>query len=278
MSRRARRSPVLVLLLLLLPAVASAQSAGEVLQQALERYEERMEGVENYTVVQTAMGFDATTHFERRTVDGHVVFVQAEEASGSAARQIPQSYSAMLEAMRERAAYGGTESVDGNECHVLTLDDFSGERMESLMPSGPEDDWTPKRMKIWLDSGQLVPRKMLMEGTVTGDDGREKPVTFTARMKDYREVEGVLHPFRMEMSSEGLGEAIPEEDRAEIQRSLEQMKAQMENMSPQQREMMKQMMGGQMEQLEEMLASGSLDFTVEVTELRVNEGPPGAGG
>lgn len=270
------RSIVVPVLLLTLPAAASAQSAGEILQQALDRYQERMEGVENYTVVQTVMGFDATTYFERETVDGHVVFVQEDVGGGQAAEQVPQDYAAVLEAMSGRTSYQGAETVEGRECHRLVVEDFSGERMQSLLPAGPGDDWTPERMQVWLDTGQLVPRKMVMEGTVQ-NDGEQEPVTFTAWMRDYREVKGVLHPFRMEISTEGLGEALPEEDRAELRKSLEQMKAQLEDMSPQQREMMKQMMGGQMEKLEQMLASGALDMTLEVRELKVNEGPPGNG-
>ena len=57
-----------------LAPVAPAQNAQEIIQTAIDRYEQRMSGVENYTIVQDVMGFESTSYYEKHTVDGRSVF------------------------------------------------------------------------------------------------------------------------------------------------------------------------------------------------------------
>lgn len=257
-------------------APASAQSAEEVVNDALERFEQRMEGVRTYTVVQTVMGFESATTFERRTVDGHTVFLPRETEGSEAAAQAPQSYQAMLTELGDRATHEGFESVEGTECHLLSLEDFSGEAFGDLSPPRSGGEWTPERLRFWIDRDELLPRKMLMEGTVTSE-GEERPVSITALFRDYREVDGVVHPYRTEVRTEGLSPAMSPEERARMEASMKKMKKKMEQMSPEQRKMMEQMMGGRLEKMEKMLASGAMDLTVEVKEIRVNEAGGGGG-
>lgn len=261
---------VLVPLVAASPVSATAQSAGEVVDEALERFEERMEGVRNYTVVQTVMGFESTTTFERRTVDGHAVFVPRETEGSEATDPTPQGYQTMLTELGRRATHDGTEPVDGRASHVLTLEDFSGDAFGDLAPPEAEGEWSPDRLRFYVDRDELLPRKLVMEGTVT-DEGRQRPVTLTALFRDYREVDGVVHPFRTEVRTEGLAPAMSDEERAQMEASMAELKEKMEEMTPEQRQMMEEMMGGQLEKMEEMLGSGALDFTVEVQEIRVNE-------
>lgn len=275
MTRR-RRTHVLCLSALILglsaagPAPAAGQSAAEVVDDALQRFEQRMEGVRDYTVVQEVMGFESSTTYERRTVDGHTVFLPRETEGSEAATQTPESYQAMLTALGDRGTHDGTESVEGVDCHLLTLEDFSGDAFQDLAPPEAEGEWTPERLRFWIDRDELLPRKMTMEGTVTTEQG-SRPVTLTALLRDYREVDGVVHPFRTEVRTEGLTPSMSPEERARMEASMEKLKKKMEQMSPEQREMMEQMMGGQLEKMEEMLATGALDLTVEVKEIRVNE-------
>jgi uncharacterized protein YhaN len=77
------------------------------------------------------------------------------------------------------------------------------------------------------------------------------------------------------MRIEGITGAVSEEERAEIEQQMEQLQQQLESMPESQREMAEGMMGPQLEQMREMLSSGAMEMTLEVTELRVNEGPPG---
>lgn len=256
-----------VLLPALLPAAATGQSAADVVDRALQRYEERMEGVENYTVVQEAMGNRTTTHFVRTTADGHTVFVPRGAEEGGGDRQVPH-YTAMLNEMGKRATLQGTEPVDGRECHVLQLTDFSGDAFRQWNPG--QGNWTPERLRLFIDTGELLVRKVVLEGTVARGEQGKQPVTVTARLRDYRNVDGVVHPFRTEIRTEGLGPSMTPEQRARMEKFLEKM----EQLPPRQRKMMEERMGDKLEKMKQMMASGTLDVTATVEEIRVNEGPP----
>ncbi len=258
------------------PVALPAQSAQEVLETALERHEQRMEGVRDYTVVQEIMGFESTTYFERVERDGHVFFVPRQQAGSEAARRAPENPYAALTEMAERATLEGTEQVDGEACHVVTVTDLEG--TDFYESAGAGEQFRPDRATFLVDTDDYLIRGMRMEGTAT-TDGQTRDFSLDARFRDYREVEGVVHPFRVEVSVEGMGGQMSEADRRQARRSLEQMRQQMENMSDEQRQMMERMMGDQMERIEGMLASGAMDFTATVREIRVNQGPPeGRGG
>ena len=263
--------------LLAAPAAAPARAAQEVLETALERHEQRMEGVENYTVVQDVMGFEATTYFERMEREGHAFFVPRQQMGSEAAQRAPENPYAALEELAARATLAGTEQVDGEACHVVVVTDLEGTEFQRSM--GGEGEFDPEKATFLVDTDDYLVRGMRLEGTTSAQGGQPSDFSFDARFADYREVKGMVHPFRIEVSVEGAGGQMTPEQREEARQSLQQMRQQMENMSEQQRQMMERMMGDQMERIEQMLASGAMDFSVEVKELRVNEGPPqGQGG
>lgn len=251
----------------------SAQSAEEVLRTAMDRHQERMEGIQDYTVVQEVMGFRSTTYFEREERNGEVVFVPRMELGGGVAERLPDSpYGSFLE-LASRASHEGMEDVDGRRTHVVTATDLEGTSFHQQL-ADDDGELRVERITLWVDDEEHLLRRMRMEGTAAIEGGDPGPVTVTADLRDYREVEGMLHPFRTEISLEGFGEQISDEQREEIRQSLEEARQQMREMPESQREMMERMMGDQLEQMEEMLLSGSMDVTMTVEELRVNEGPP----
>lgn len=250
-----------------------AQSAADVLRTAVEKHNDRMEGVENYTVVQEAMGFETTSYYERTTVDGESVFVVRSSLGSEVGKRAPGNPYAFVAEMADRATLEGKESVDGEACHIVSITDFSGADLSALGVAGENENWSPQRMRIWIDADDHYPRKMTMQGTAAMN-GEPQEMSFTAHLRDYRTVEGVVHPFRTEVSIQGMGQQMSRKDQEEARKSLEQLRKQMAEMPPQQREMMEKMMGGQLERMEKLLASGAMDFTVQVKEIRVNEGPP----
>lgn len=276
----ARHATTLVVVALLAPATPAAlqaQSGEEIMRTALERYEERMQGVENYTVVQEVMGFESSTYFEKQEIEGHTVFVPQEQMGSEAAQQAPDSpYSSMFE-LAERSTHEGTETVDGERCHVVSVTDFEGVDLWSPPEGAGDGEFTPRKAVFHVDTDDYLIRKMKVDGTTTVQ-GESRDVSFTAHMRDYREVEGVVHPFLMEISVEGFQAGMSPEEREQMRKSMEQMRAQMDQMSDQQRQMMEKMMGGKLEKMEKMLAQGSMGATVRVKEIRVNEGPPEQGG
>ena len=89
-------------------------------------------------------------------------------------------------------------------------------------------------------------------------------------MGDYREVQGLLIPFRTVTTIEGLAAAIDPEVKAQF----EEMQLELEALPAQQRAMIIELMAEQMEQFEAMMVDDSAPMVVEVlvTDVRVNEG------
>lgn len=256
-------------------APVQAQDAQDILQTALDRYVERTEGVENYTI--TYGGFmgsgDFTTYHEKEVVDGFPIFrpVSVEGLPDESSsdwdpyRQFPE--------IAERAEYRGTEEIDGVNAHLVSIDDFEG--LDFTPPNAGAGEFEPETMTLWIDGADWLIRRMRIEGTAE-IEGEEKPLTMVASMRDYRTVEGMPFPYETAIAVEGAMAAsgMSEEDAAEARQQLAEMKAQMENMPEQQREMMERLMGPQMENLEKMVGSGTFEMTLTVKDLKVNTGPP----
>ena len=284
-----RRTTLLASLLALAPGALQAQSAQDIMERAIDAYVDRMEGVNDYTLTHVVMGTETTMHFVREDVDGRVVFrpdmsqmtvggQPMEEAQGMSSQNVDSNYF-MREDFVERMRTDGSETVDGHRCHVVVIDDFEGLDMANF--SGGSSGFEPQRMRMCMDADNYVPRRMEMAG-VMDMSGERHEMSTSVLMLDYREVDGMLHPFRMEISTEGLGEAMgeavgggmSEEELAEMEKALADMEEELEKMPEAQRAMVEQMMKGRMEGMREMVGQAMSAMVVEVTELKVNKGPP----
>lgn len=267
--------------LLAFPSAAAAQSASEILDRALQHYEQRAEGIDNYTVVQSTEGFLAgntmTMYYEKTMVDGHPVFVVHNSGMDSIARMqersgANRSAAETLRIMKDHASLEGSDVVDGHDCWILNVDDPAS--LTQLQGKDSEASMTLESMKMCLDKEDYVPRRLTMDGKAS-IDGKTHPITFTSLLSDYRNVEGLLHPFRTEVTMSGMSSgSMSPEDREKTRKQLAEAKAQIAKMPEAQRGMMEKMMGGQLEKLEQMLADDALTFTFLVQDVKVNAGPP----
>jgi hypothetical protein len=84
----------------------------------------------------------------------------------------------------------------------------------------------------------------------------------------------MLHPYLTKVRMEGAMQAveISPEQRAEAEANLAKLEKQMAEMPQSQRAMMEKMLGSQLEMLRKLVQSSALEVTIEVQELRVNEG------
>jgi hypothetical protein len=257
------------------PFIAEAQSAKDVLNGMVAEYEKRMANVTNYTIVQEAMGTPITMYFEKETVDGRAVFrmrqssVAAMAAPATGEDRGESDMYAELPKLAERATYKGRETVDGQAVHVIVIDDMQGIRFGRGM--APQNaDFEPRRATLYVDTRLSVPRRMILEGRMR-NEGKTTDVTSTVDMLDYREVEGMLHPFRSQVRIDGLGGAVD----PEMRKQYEEMKKQLAEMPESERKMAEQMMKGQLGQMEKMMGSdGGMNVELVVRELRVNQGAP----
>lgn len=268
-------------------APAAGQSAREVVETTMERYTQRMEGIENYTLVQTVSGSESTLYFERvESESGHPRFrpvtrggfLEAEtgRATGDGRRRASLGAAdpyAAFDEMASRAELRGTESVDGRDAYVIAVHDMSGIDLGwADEPDGAEASFEPRSATMWIDTDRYLVLRWSMAGT-SAMEGRRSEIGFDARMSDYREVDGMLHPFRTEITIEGIDGSMSPEQREDLRRAREQMERQLEGMSDEQRAMVEKMMKDRMPDME-ALAEGTMTMTTEVRELRVNEGPP----
>lgn len=269
--------------LLVLAPIASAQSAQEVLHDALSRYAADMTGVENYTITQSVMGTETMIYAERTegaapldytftsyvvTSDGAREIGISEEDGGTMNPYL------MLERIAEEARYAGTEDVDGERAHAIAVDNFSKVARDlDLMPEQADAEFDIETVTFYIDTDDHRARKMTMQGTMTRD-GRTSPVTVETQFLDYRTVDGFTTPFRTVMEVQGMEGQMDPEERENARRQLEEAEQQMKSMPEAQRTMMERMMGDRLEQLREMLGGEGFTFEMEVTDVKVNAGPP----
>ena len=267
--------------LLLVPS-ALAQSAEEVLREALSRYETDMGNVNDYTITQEVMGNAVTTYAERAEGDGPLAYdfylvtpdgLQSIDDDRVAA----SSPFLMLERIADEAEYDGTEDVGGVRAHVVTVGDFGDIAREmGAIPDQAEGEFDIDEATFYLDIDDYRLRKMTMEGTMA-NDGQTSPVRFETLLSDYRTTDGFTTAYRMAMTMQGMEGQVSDADRAEAQHQLEEARRQMEEMPAAQREMMERMMGDRLERLEQMLGGGGFSMEMVVTDVDVNTGRPTGG-
>ena len=151
--------------------------------------------------------------------------------------------------------------------HVLDITDLRGTGFGSNVAQ--DSEFEPVRGSVFLDAESYVPRRFVFEGEMTRS-GSAIPLTATMEMGEYREVQGLLIPFRTVTTIEGLAAAIDPEVKAQF----EQMQRELEELPAQQRAMIIELMAEQMEQFEAMMVDDSAPMVVEVlvTDIRVNQG------
>lgn len=262
----------------LLAGAASAQSVSDVVDQMYASYERQAANVDNYTLVQSVMGFETTSYFEKETVDGHSIFRMKNGSSGGDNFNFSLGGDdtglgdvyAIGPELVEHARYAGREQVGDATTHVLAIDDLS--QVSLAQQSTPQDmDFTAKTGRIYVDTETSIPRRLVFTGDAETPSGPHE-VTVTIDMLDVRNVSGLLIPHRTAMQITGLQAMIDPETQAQ----LREMEQQLAALPPEQREMMERMLGQQLEQLRQMASGGAdmMSIDVTVTDVRVNSGPP----
>ncbi len=274
MSRLRFWSPLVPVLLALLPTVVAAQSARSVLERMLAEHDRRAEGIDNYTIVQDVMGQTMTMYYEKDASGAHPIFRVRKVTGMDGNAHEPAAgnegeFWAKLPAIMEHARSGGRETVDGHATEVVIIDDLAETGFgESFAPEG--GDFTPETATLYVDPELWIPRRMVFTGVMKAQ-GRTSDITLTMDAQDIRDVDGLLQPFHTLVRVDGLGQAIDPNMRAQY----EQMKKQLAEMPESQRQMAEKMMKSQLEQIEQMMkGDGGMNLELVVRALHVNAGPP----
>lgn len=246
--------------------VAPAQNAPQIIQQAVEAYEDGAKDTDNYRITAKTMGFESKTLMKKEIVDGHPVFLPAQfDESMSSKWESPQNW---FRQIADRAKYEGSEEVDGHRCHVVSIDNFEGIDVGPGVQS--EGEFKPTWMSIAIGEDHL-PRRFRMKGDMVVE-GSSRPVSVEALMTDYRQINGMHHPFRILIEADGfMGPGgASDVDQAEAQKALADFEKSLEEMSDQEREMVERVMGDKMNTLRDMAASGKLKVEMVVTSIEPN--------
>lgn len=245
----------------LLPCLAGTVTAqedgGDVLRTAMERYEARLGGVDTVTIVQRTqlpMGGEqrVETRLVKELVDGRSLLVPDGSGGGSAVAGIYGS----LPELTERAVLRGQSTVDGHDVFVVDVTglqdlDFG----QGALSTGQGGSFEADSATLYLDSERYLLRRADMHGRMETGMG-ERAVSVRAQFRDFREIDGYVHPYRMRAAvrMEGMGE---------------QMSAMMEKMrqggaDSAQKAMMEEAMSAMM--------GGEMTVTTTVQEVRVGGG------
>ncbi|MDH3422197.1 MAG: hypothetical protein OEN00_04360 [Gemmatimonadota bacterium] len=278
--RRTFSSILMTLALVSLVATGvTAQSVSDIVDEMYAAYERQAAGVDNYTLVQTVMGFESTSYFEKEMSNGRPVFRMRGGSAqggnfnfglGSDDSGMGDVYSIGPELI-EHGRYAGREEIDGSSVHVIAIDDLS--QVSLGQQTTPDDmEFEPKTGRLYVDTEMMIPRRMEFVGDATTPDGVNE-VTVSINLQDIRNVQGLLIPYSTLMEISGLQAMID----PEMQAQLREMEQQLDALPAEQRQMMERMLGAQLEQLRQMASGGGDAMSVQVTvnDVRVNSGPPG---
>ena len=238
--------------------IAEAMTADKVIENMIASYEWEMKDVEDYTIVTDK----ATTYFKRTTVEGRTTYKMRSEMevmgiksvsiydgvyqwwveSGKLKKEkMDYSPHQMVENLRiAQVKYIGTEKVDGHKTHILSVRDLytmmGAEGMQKV--SG----------KLWVDAKDWYIRKMEMDMEIEDEKGQKGTVKMTIRYEEFREVDGMLMPYRTVVTVPMPGDlGLSPEEEQEIRKGLEEAQKALAEMSTQERAMMEKIMRPQIE-------------------------------
>jgi hypothetical protein len=247
LSSRLRALCALVALLAFGTAPAAAQSVDAVVSAMEDTYRSQMESVYTY-ILETDMY--TTYHRKVETDDGFTVdsatqLKGQESVPMSGSSTTPTSMFETTEALRQHAAYDGTETIGGTRCHVLTINEPS--KMD-----GGLSDAQAEQIRYYINAQTHQPRRIALAGS----SRKGAPSSMTIDLLDYRTVDGLSVPYRMEFQTE-------------LSPQQKQQMNQLKNLPKSQRDQMKQMMGVEQFERFERLMDGK-PMVVTVTDVKVN--------
>ncbi len=267
---------IVVALALVAPGTAraqAAQTATEIFLRAFDDYEQRAAEISGYTVTQETLGYRVTLEFAKEILEGHPIFVLTS-TQGREISRWGHFYGAYL-LLAERARLDGTEAVDGRDVHVLRVDDFAGLDLSEEIGAGLQGDFTPERGWFSIDASSYLLRRVVMNGTLAGGEAAS-PFTFELALRDWREVDGWLHPFELVVTAEGMPPGMTAADLEKLLLRLRRMREEIAATPEEQRDALERLIGSRIQELERMIETGVYEVRVRTVDLVVNPPPSGS--
>ncbi|MFO7979166.1 MAG: hypothetical protein R6U64_10955 [Bacteroidales bacterium] len=263
-----QRLTVLFITITLLSNTANSQDqkAVEILESMQERYENSIEGINDYIMEK---GNHTIFYKKAYTEDGRPYFKtktkgEYREDMESASAANKDLYSQFSSQAKEKATYKGTDEVDGNKVHVVYLDQME---IEGFNPDRDTEN-TIENIFLYIDSDELVIRKMeyTMKSQIKGEEVRE--ISPIIKNSDFRNVEGMLIPYETTTVIKGL--TLTDEERKKAEQGLRDFEEKMEEMPKSQREMVEKMAGDKIKNYRKMIEEDKYENKSQVKNIEVN--------
>jgi len=278
MSRTARATLAVLLPMAVAPAGTAAQTVAEVVERMYASAERQAEGIDDYTIIQSALGIETTSHFVKEVVDGRPLFRLSDSDATGLSFSLGDENAGVGDIflygpdLIEHGRYAGREEIGGSAVHVIAVDDLS--LLDLAQPSAPGDvEFEPRSARLYIDDRMMIARRMEFTGDAITPGGSQE-ITVSVDMQSFLPVESLFVPYRTVVRIDGLEEVIGPETMAQLQ----EMERQLAALPPAEREMMERMLGPQLDVLRQMTAGGDGGMTVEVTVADVLINTAAAGG
>lgn len=247
------------------------------MNRARERYGETLASVQNLTVIQRSLGVEDTIRWAVESGDSTVSLRTEAPTEENNARALVVSILGMVAtplmhgsfyrpSLAEAMSVQGTEEIDGTTTYVLT---FPGRGTSMPLAIAESDD---AETTIWIGTEDYLIRWLDMGSTDPQGESRRSIMRF----RDFRDVDGLTYPFRVEIDAPTLDlDAVA--DDAELERAVaavEQARARLPELSDTERTRLVQLeraVGFQRDlraPIEEIASMPSL--VVEILDVRFN--------
>jgi hypothetical protein len=258
--------------LLLAGNVNAQPNPAQLADQIIERNNQILANIESLeiTVEPEGAGFfpPSVTRYVKRTVNGNSWLEPVGDDPDSDSGLLSGVFDDQVPVLVSGASHISQESLNGFSVYKVVVDN------EELLNELIEDDLEfseseihVKRATMWIDSEELVARKIYFEQM--DEEGKELNVEIL--LNDYRKHEGLPIAHSVQFKIEGIASQFTEEDIAEARDAMNQMKEQLSQMPEAQRNAIERQLAPQIEQFEAMIESGEVGgMTLIVTEVKVN--------
>ncbi len=250
--------------------------AAELLEVVWQHYERSIRDINDYVVVTEQF----TTHYVKKYDNGRPYFVsqvETESVWGAVSALGMHTTSPMadsdfftrevFEILKQYATYEGTHKHDGLNMHVLFLKD-----MRAFMDVIDDVDDSFGQLRLYFDDEHWLLRQMEFSAEAEIEEGKSQLIAPVIGFTDYRNISGMMVPFQTRITVGGLMSQLSDDEREEARQALAELDKELATMPAQQRQMMEQMMSGQLDQLRSMVQDDTIEFVINVQEVRVNTG------
>jgi hypothetical protein len=256
------------------PTEVAAQGAGAIMEQARAAYERRMADIEAYSVTHQVAGFPSTVEYRRmETAEGLVFVPQLPVDDAGVPAQTVDPGSVFRADFADRLRIAGTREVAGRACTDLEVTDFEGLDLEGGLGAGREG-FAPRRMALCVDTDDFLVHRIWMEGAITGPAGEPTDLTTEVILTEYENVEGLMHPYIIEVRTTGLGEALAGSISGEAAAGAQlppDIQRRLDELPEDQRRMLEQLMGRDDSALTSLAEAAAGNILIETLRVEVTK-------